>query len=297
MNRIPRLLCLTALAGSTAFAQSNASLPSDPALASENIPGSYATETQADHPAKPSAARVAAVQSSTDAGDAQLYPSTPTAGALGGPLQAAAIAPTQPQPQLQPRSSVTETVLPVATALHLKLERPVSTATAHRGDKFFATLTSPVVVDGRTIIPSGTSVTCRVDGFRAGRRIGGKPWLAIRAVSVQLPSGEVLQFTASMIDTATPGKLDVDQEGRVRGRNFTAMDKIETGALAGTGLIAGAVIAGGPAAIFIGAASGAAVGAGHTLIKHRNLTLAAGTQLIFQLDSPATVHSQVEASM
>ncbi len=162
---------------------------------------------------------------------------------------------------------------------------------------FFATLTSPVVVDGRTIIPSGTSVTCRVDGAHGGRRIGGKPWLAIRAVSVQLPSGEVLQFTASMIDTATPRKLDVDQEGRVRGATFSPMDKIETGALAGTGLIAGAVIAGGPAAIFIGAASGVAVGAGHTLIKHKDLTLAAGTQLIFQLDSPATVHNQVEASM
>jgi len=281
MNRIPRLLCLTALAGSTAFAQSNTSLPSDPALASESIPGNYATDTQANHSAKPSAARIATVQSSTDAADTQ--------------LQAAAIAPTQPQ--LQPRSNVTETVLPVATMLRLKLERPVSTATARRGEKFFATLVSPVMIDARTIIPSGTSVTCRVDGFRAGRRIGGKPWLAIRAVSVQLPSGEVLQFTASMIDTATPGKLDVDQEGRVRGRTFNAMDKIETGALAGTGLIAGAVIAGGPAAIFIGAASGAAVGAGHSLIKHKDLTLTSGTQLIFQLDSPATVHSQVEASM
>ncbi len=298
MNRIPRLLCLTALAGSTAFAQSSASLPSDPSLASERIPGTYAGDTQANatqnQQAKPSAAHVA-VQAGTDSGDAQFHPSTPTAGALEAPLQASAIAPTQPQ--LQPRASITETVLPVATVLRLKLERPVSTATARRGEKFFATLTSPVVVDGRTIIPSGTSVTCRVDGAHGGRRIGGKPWLAIRAVSVQLPSGEVLQFTASMIDTATPRKLDVDQEGRVRGATFSPMDKIETGALAGTGLIAGAVIAGGPAAIFIGAASGVAVGAGHTLIKHKDLTLAAGTQLIFQLDSPATVHNQVEASM
>jgi hypothetical protein len=290
MNRIPRLLCLAALAGSTAFAQSTAgvSLPSDPTLASERIPGSYSGETQANvtqnngtvTQAKPSAAHIAR-QANTDVGDAQ--------------LQAAAIPPSQPQ--LRPRTSVTETVLPVATMLRLKLERPISTATVRRGDKFFATLIKPVVVNGQTIIPSGTSVTCRVDGFRAGRRIGGKPWLAIRATSVQLPSGEVLQFTASVIDTATPKKLDVDQEGRVRGRTFDPMDKIETGALAGTGLIAGAVIAGGPAAILIGTASGAAVGAGHSLIKHKDLTLRTGTELIFQLDAPATVHSQVDASL
>jgi len=75
------------------------------------------------------------------------------------------------------------------------------------------------------------------------------------------------------------------------------MDKIETGSLAGAGLIAGAVIAGGPAAIFIGAASGAAVGAGHVLVKHKDLTLPAGTELILELDAPATVHGQAEASM
>ena len=286
MNRIPRLLCLTALAGSTAFAQTTASvsLPSDPTLASERMPGSYTGDTQANvseaKAAKPSAAHVAAESPAVPSPD---------------PLQAAAVPPVQPQ--LQPRTSVTETVLPVATMLRIKLERPISTATARRGEKFFATLTAPVLVGGRTIIPKGTSVTCRVDGFRAGRRIGGKPWLAIRATSVQLPSGEVLQFTASVIDSAIPHKLDVDQEGRVRGRTFNPMDKVETGALAGTGLIAGAVIAGGPAAIFIGAASGAAVGAGHTLIKHKDLTLGTGTELIFQLDSPATVHSQVDASL
>jgi hypothetical protein len=153
-----------------------------------------------------------------------------------------------------------------------------------------------VVVDGRTIIPSGTSVTCRVDGAHAGRRLAGKPSLTIRAVSVQLPSGEILDFTASVIDSATPRKLDVDQEGRVRGATFSPMDKIETGTLAGAGLIAGAVIAG-PEGLFIGAASGAAIAAGHVLIKHKNLTLPAGTELIFELDAPATTHGQAEASM
>ena len=339
MNRIPRLLCLTALAGSTALAQTTAAatLPSDPMLASERLPDAQtsgvshppevvddaysdtapaplaetkAAETKA---AKPSAAHLrnetrgdetrgsesSGAQSSgaqSTAARTNVVSREQSSGASrDDQLQAAALEPAQPQ--LEPRANVTETVLPVATVLRIKLVLPISTATARPGEKFFATLTSPVVVDGRTIIPSGTSVTCRVDGAHGGRRFAGKPSLTIRAVSVQLPSGEVLRFTASVIDSATPHRLDVDQEGRVRGKTFNPMDKIETGTLAGAGLIAGAVIAGGPAAIFIGAASGAALGAGHVLVKHKDLTLPAGTELIFELDAPATVHNPVDASL
>ena len=295
MNRIPRLLCLTALVSSTALAQTTAaaSLPSDPMLASERLPADYAQASTA----KPSAAHL---QSSRAPSSGATFTGAPatiefSGESSGAQLQTAALGPAQPQ--LQPRANVTETVLPVATVLRIRLALPISTATVRPGQKFFATLTNPVVVDGRTVIPSGTSVTCRVDGAHSGRRFAGKPSLTIRAISVQLPSGEVLRFTASVIDSATPHKLDVDQEGRVRGATFNPMDKIETGSLAGAGLIAGAVIAGGPAAIFIGAASGAAVGAGHVLVKHKDLTLPAGTELILELDAPATVHGQAEASM
>jgi hypothetical protein len=65
------------------------------------------------------------------------------------------------------------------------------------------------------------------------------------------------------------------------------MDKIELGTLAGTGAVAGAVIAG-PEGFLIGTASGAAIAAGHIVVKHRELTLPAGTELIFELDSPAS---------
>jgi hypothetical protein len=172
--------------------------------------------------------------------------------------------------------------------LRLKLLHPISTASARPGERFFATLTQPVEVDGRAIIPAGTSVTCEVDSTHAAGRFSRKPSLSIKALSVHTPSGEVLDFSASVIDTATPRKLDVDQEGHVHGATFNPMDKVELGALAGVGLIAGAVIAG-PEGMLIGTASGAALAAGHILIKHRNLVLPAGTELIFELDGPATI--------
>ena len=54
-----------------------------------------------------------------------------------------------------------------------------------------------------------------------------------------------------------------------------------------SGAIAGAVIAG-PEGFLIGTAGGVMVAAGHIVIKHRELTLPAGTELIFELDAPAT---------
>jgi hypothetical protein len=298
MTRFPRLLCLAALATTTAFAQTtvNSSLPSDPSLASDSQP--VATQPN-DAPASDA--------QSSDAQPREVYskaakpraakPSAahPDSYYETGPRQAAAVAPdasdSQPdsQPKLQPRPNSGETVLPTATVLRLKLTRAISTASARPGEQFFATLTRPVEVEGRTVIPAGTSVTCRVDGTHSARRFAGKPSLSIKALSVHTPNGEVLDFTASVIDTATPRKLDVDQEGRVRGATPNPMDKVEMGSLAGAGLIAGAVIAG-PEGLFVGAASGAALAAGHIVVKHRNLTLPAGTELIFELDAPATIN-------
>jgi len=54
------------------------------------------------------------------------------------------------------------------------------------------------------------------------------------------------------------------------------------------GAVAGTVIAG-PYGLLFGAASGAAIAAGHIAVKHRDLTLPAGTELILELDAPAAI--------
>jgi len=302
MTSFPRLLCLALLATTTAFAQ-DSRLPADPSLANDNqpmqtppvdiqtgVPQPLQTppiDAQPrdvySKPAKPSAAgpaeNSAAVNSPATHDDAAPLP--------------AAVEPEASQPTLQPRSNSADTVLPTATVLRLKLLRPISTASARPGERFFATLTAPVEVDGRAIVPAGTSVTCQIDSTHAASRFSRKPSLSIKALSLHTPNGEVLDFSASVIDTATPHKLDVDQEGRVRGKGFSPMDKAEMGSLAGVGLVAGAVIAG-PEGLFIGTASGAALAAGHIAVKHHNLTLPAGTELIFELDGPATItHPQM----
>jgi hypothetical protein len=190
------------------------------------------------------------------------------------------------QPELQTRSNYEHTMLPTATVLRLKLDRVISTASARPGQQFTATLTRPVEVDGRTIIPDGATVNCSVKRAHGARRFAGKPSLSIKAHSIRMPSGEELSFSASVVDTANPHKLDVDQEGSVRGASPNPMDKLELGSLTGVGAVAGALIAG-PEGFLIGTASGAIVATGHILVKHRDLTLPAGTELILELDAPS----------
>jgi len=296
MTSFPRLLCVAALATTTAFAQNtaNSSSPSDPSLASDSQSVAVQTAATQSNVEQPIAVQSEATKPSAshpEAAPLEAAAATPDASAsqTGSQLSSQASS----QPRLQPRFNSGETVLPTATVLRLKLVRAISTASARPGEQFFATLTRPVEVEGRTVLPAGTSVTCRVDSAHSARRFASKPSLTIKALSVHTPSGEVLDFTASVIDTATPRKLDVDQEGRVRGVTPNPMDKVEMGSLAGVGLIAGAVIAG-PEGLFIGAASGAALAAGHIVVKHRNLTLPAGTELVFELDAPATItHPQM----
>jgi hypothetical protein len=259
MNSFPRLLCMAALA-TAAFAQTPTTpfVTSDPALASEVEAANVQTE-----------------QAQTD--QIQLKPKAyviPTATSAN-------------QADLQLRSIPEPTALPTATVLRIKLTHAISTTSARRGQQFTATLTRSVEVGGHIVIPAGAMVNCRVDRAHGARRFAGKPLLAIKALSVRMPSGEELNFSASVVDTGNPRQLDVDQEGSVRGASPNPMNKIEIGALAGAGAIAGAVIAG-PEGLLLGTASGAAVAAGHVVVKHRDLTLPAGTELIFELDAAAT---------
>jgi len=260
MKSFPRLLCLAMLA-TAAFAQtpSRSFVTSDPGLAVESR------------------------SARTPTSDTQL---------ISGTLEAAVALPaiSNQQHGLQLRSVPEHNVLPTATVLRLKLNRAISTASARRGEQFTATLARPVEVDGRALIPAGAIVNCQVERAHGARRFAGKPSLSIKALSIRMPSGELLSFTASVVDTTTPRKFDVNQEGSIRGASPNPMNKVELGALAGAGAVAGTVIAG-PEGFLIGTAGGAAVAVGHIIVKHRDLTLPAGTELIFELDAPATTGS------
>src|SRR5438270_13898962 len=79
--------------------------------------------------------------------------------------------------------------LPAGTAVKVKLETTLATFMNKNGDPFSGRVTEPVMVDGKTVIPLGATVSGRVTKVNEPRRIAGKPTLAISPETVVLPNG------------------------------------------------------------------------------------------------------------
>lgn len=174
--------------------------------------------------------------------------------------------------------------VPAGTALMVRLETTLATFSNRAGDPFRGSITQPIVVDGKTLIPAGATVEGRVTKISEPRRISGKPTIGLLPEAVILPTGERYFLDATLTDTNIPG-TDVNNEGQFKGSGHDRRDTIEQGAGTAGGMLVGGLI-GGPAGILIGGAIGAGSTTGHWLAKHRSAALPAGTQLTLELNRP-----------
>ncbi|HUN89929.1 MAG TPA: hypothetical protein VMU28_14115 [Terriglobales bacterium] len=201
--------------------------------------------------------------------------------------------PPAPTPMAQPAAAPDATALPIGTAIRVKLETPLSTSTTKFGDHFNGRVTEAVVLNGKTIIPVGASLEGQVIRSTSQRRIKGLPSLDLRPTSVTLPDGQKYVVNATIVDTSTPGKLKVSDEGTIKGKGHDRADTVELGVGTALGTGIGAAIDG-----WKGAGIGAAIGAGittvHWLIKTRNADIPSGTELIIQLNHPVALNAAQE---
>ena len=178
----------------------------------------------------------------------------------------------------------TSAPVPAGTALMVRLETTLATFSNRPGDPFRGSITQPVVVNGQTLLPAGTTVEGRVTKVSEPRRISGKPTIGILPEAVILPSGERYYLDATLTDTNIPGS-DVNTEGQFKGSGHDRRDTIEEGGGAAGGMLVGGLI-GGPAGILVGGAVGAGATTAHWLAKHRSATLPSGTELTLELNRP-----------
>ena len=181
-----------------------------------------------------------------------------------------------------------QAALPPGTAVKMKLETTLATFSSRAGDPFSARVTEPVMMDGKTVIPIGTTVEGRVTRANEPRRVAGKPTIAIFPEKLVLPNGDQLLLNASLVDTNRGGGTDVNQEGQFKGSGYDGRDLTEIGMGTGGGMLIGG-LAGGGKGFLIGGTVGATLTVTHWLSKRRSAMLPAGTELVMELNRPMTM--------
>lgn len=165
-------------------------------------------------------------------------------------------------------------VVPADTVLAVVLDQTISSKTTKSGDKFSATVETPVEVDGKVAIPKGARAEGMVKEAKAAGRFKGGAVLALTLTTVTV-GGKDYDIQTSAPTTSSKGK----------GKRTAVM----VGGGAAGGAAIGAVAGGGKGAA-IGALIGAAAGTGGAgFTGNRDITLPAETALDFKLLQPVDI--------
>src|SRR5258707_7687396 len=164
--------------------------------------------------------------------------------------------------------------LPENTAIHVTLDQAVSSNRSNPGDHFEATVSEPVIIDGKTVIPQGAQAEgLVVDAHKSGRLMGrARLQLALQSVAVEGQDYDVRTVSHARI-----------------GRDHKKRNWLWIGGGAGGGAAIGALAGGGTGAR-IGGPGGAAAGTTVSWATgHKDIKLAPQTPVAVEMGDPVTV--------
>ncbi|MBV9759176.1 MAG: protein kinase [Acidobacteriaceae bacterium] len=209
--------------------------------------------------------------------------STDTTATAPPPTQTTATVAPPPAPVAAPAPAPTpaaaEIVIPAATQVTVRLIGPINGDTAQPGQVFPASIDSPIVVQGKPVVPRLANAQVRLVGASKAGRFAGSAKLDLQLASFTI-DGRRYPVQSAVYEA----------ESGARGKR--------TGKFAGIGGALGAVVGGiehGGKGALAGAAAGGAAGSGAAgLTGDRALELPAESRLSFTLQAPITVLSAAQ---
>lgn len=163
-------------------------------------------------------------------------------------------------------------VVPAGTTLAIRVDQAIGTDVSHPGQRFTATVVTPVVdAQGRAIIPAGAQVMGHVVALREGNQVDTPPMISLAIDGVRV-RGVDHPLRASVVNA----EVEVFHRG-VRGRHVA-------GAAAG-GAILGALVGDLRGAVTGGALGAGAGAVGSYLAADRHARIPVGGQVTIRLES------------
>ena len=171
-----------------------------------------------------------------------------------------------------------EVTIPAGTTLRLDLASSISSDTSKVEDPVSARVREAVIVDGKTVVPAGSSLAGVVTDVADSGRVKGRARIAYRfnSLTVDDERYDISTAPTSHIAEATKGE-----------------DAKKIGIGAGAGAAIGAILGGGD-----GAAKGAAIGGGAgtgvvLATKGKEVRLGPGANVTTKLTAPLTVRVRI----
>lgn len=160
----------------------------------------------------------------------------------------------------------------------VRMNDTINSKTARVNDRFTTTVTEPVYSStGVVVIPTGSTVTGRVDSVVAAKKGGDPGQISVSFIEVKLPNGTRRAINGSLTDLDTK-KAKSDNEGVASGDDRKNDKIIFIGGGAAGGAVLGGAIGGGKGAL-IGGIIGAGAGLlGERLTKGEDAEVKSGTE-------------------
>ncbi len=161
----------------------------------------------------------------------------------------------------------------------LRMNQSLNSATSRMGDRFKATVVTPVYASGVAVVPAGSTIEGRVTSSVPARSRGREGQLAVAFDTLVLPDGTRHQLDGVLTELQDDRRGEVDAENEVSGRSSEKRNIGYIGGGTAGGAILGGVM-GGAKGAGIGAILGAGAGvAGVMLTKGNEAELRGGTEL------------------